>query len=90
MYSRAELIILAKAYIDLTGIAVSTLSTRACGNDKTFSRLFEGLDCTARTVERASNWFDVNWPTGPWPAEVIPRRRVPVVGAMTAEIHRPR
>jgi hypothetical protein len=75
MYSTADLIILAKAYLALSGCAESTLSVHAFGNDKTLPRLLAGFDCTARTVERASTWFDSNWPLGlAWPREVVRRR----------------
>lgn len=78
MYSTAELIILAKAYLAWSDIAESTLSIHAVGNDKMFTRLFAGLDCTARSAERASMWFDTHWPLGlAWPTEVEARRRQP-------------
>jgi hypothetical protein len=76
MYSTAELVILAKAYLEATGIAPSTLGTRVANNDKLFIRLIAGLDCTARNAERASRYFDETWPVWlPWPEEVRRRRR---------------
>jgi hypothetical protein len=73
MYSRRELVILARAYLAASGMAASTLGIKAAGNDRLFIRLFKGLDCKASSAERASLWFEANWPPGellPWPAEV--------------------
>jgi hypothetical protein len=71
MYSAPELIILARAYLDATGVVESTLSRHCAGNDKTVSRMLLGFDCTARTAEKMSRWFAVNWPIGlEWPREV--------------------
>jgi hypothetical protein len=73
MYSRRELVILARAYLAASGIAASTLGITAAGNDRLFIRLFKGLDCKASTAERASLWFEANWPPQgilEWPAEV--------------------
>jgi hypothetical protein len=75
MYSTDELRILAKRYLEATGIAISTLGIRAASNDKLFGRLLAGLDCTARSAERGSDWFDANWPDElPWPSEITRRR----------------
>jgi hypothetical protein len=71
MYSTTELTTLAVSYIRATGIAPSTLGMRCAGNDKLFIRMFRGLDCTARSAERASRWFNENWPSAvPWPKSV--------------------
>jgi hypothetical protein len=81
MYSRRELVILAKAYLAATGMAASTLGTRAAGNDRLFIRLLEGRDCKASSAEAASLWFEQNWPAGDllrWPVEV---RRLRLVAA---------
>lgn len=75
MYSTAQIITLAKAYLIGTEMAVSTLGVHVAGNDKLFSRLFEGFDCLASSIEAASDWFDLNWPRSlEWPREV-PRRQ---------------
>jgi hypothetical protein len=76
MYSAAELVILAKAYLAATGVVESTLSRHAAGNDKTVSRLILGFDCTARIALKMSRWFDANWPiTIEWPQEIQRRGR---------------
>ena len=75
MYSVAELIILAKCYLQAhPTVAVSRLSADAAGHAKFFGRLFDGHDCTARLAEIASRWFDLNWPDDlAWPVGVRPR-----------------
>jgi len=74
MYSRAELITLAEHYLAATGIAHSTLSERVTGQGKLFGRLLAGDDCTMRSAEAASLWFDLNWPAEvAWPKEMRPR-----------------
>jgi hypothetical protein len=72
MYSRRDLVILARAYLAASGMAPSTLGIKAAANDRLFIRLFAGLDCKASSAERASLWFEANWPTGflEWPIEV--------------------
>jgi len=77
MYTIDQLVVLARAYVAATGVALSTVSLRAVpGNDRFFGGLIAGRDCSARNAERAGNWFDENWPdTVPWPKEV-PRRRL--------------
>jgi hypothetical protein len=74
MYSAVELAILAKQYLDHTGVALTTLSRHAVGNTKMFERLLEGYDCTGRSLEAASLFFDLKWPAEiPWPANMRPR-----------------
>jgi hypothetical protein len=97
MYSRRELVILARAYVAASGMAPSTLGIKAAGNDRLFIRLFAGLDCKASSAERASLWFEKNWPPAgllEWPAEVrrlrlgqpeapwVHRRRAPSAAAI--------
>jgi hypothetical protein len=73
VYTVAELITLARVYIEATGVLVPRLSGAAFGNPKTLARLFDGLDCYAQAAERASAWFDDNWPLHvPWP-DGVPR-----------------
>jgi hypothetical protein len=75
MYSVAELIILGRAYLEARPtVPITRLSADAAGHAKFFGRLFGGHDCTARSAEAASKWFDINWPDDlAWPAEVRPR-----------------
>ena len=81
MYSTSDLVILAKVYLEAIGIAESTLSTHAFGNDKSLGRLAQGCDCTTRSAARASDWFDRHWPPGlAWPQEVRRRASLGAVG----------
>jgi hypothetical protein len=74
MYSTAELCLLARSYLTGTGLAAATLSRYTVGNTKLFPRLLAGLDCTARSAEQASLWFDLNWPADiTWPPGMRPR-----------------
>jgi hypothetical protein len=76
----AELLILARAYSETTGLSLATVGERACasmtagkrgGNSKIFTRLALGHGCISTSIDRASRWFDENWPDDtPWPAEV--------------------
>jgi hypothetical protein len=71
MYSQTEIVRLAKAFCEHTGFALSTLSDRACGNDKVLVRLAAGADCHAGAIARASEFFDFTWPlTLDWPQDV--------------------
>lgn len=72
MYTVAELCELAKAYMAGTGVSVSRLSIDAANHNRLFERLLEGYDCRAENAERASNWFNANWPSDvPWPKSVL-------------------
>jgi hypothetical protein len=74
MYSTAELCLLARSYLAGTGLAAATLSRYTVGNTKLFVRLLAGEDCTARSAEQASLWFDLNWPPDiAWPPGMRPR-----------------
>jgi hypothetical protein len=74
MYSTAELCLLARSYLAGTGLAAATLSRYTVGNTKLFVRLLAGEDCTARSAEQASLWFDLNWPADiAWPQGMRPR-----------------
>lgn len=74
MYTVAQLTALARAYMAGTGCSVSWLSVQAAKHNRLFERLLEGYDCRAEMCERASNWFDANWPSDvPWP-KGVPRR----------------
>jgi hypothetical protein len=74
MYSTAELCLLARTYLAGTGLAAATLSRYTVGNTKLFVRLLAGEDCTARSAEQASLWFDLHWPADiAWPQGMRPR-----------------
>ena len=75
--SADDLLCLARAYSDHTGIALTTAGVRACRNDKLFVRLAAGKTCTVRTLDRAVSWFAANWPDDlAWPPDV-PRPEPP-------------
>ena len=77
MYTVAELVLLARAYLAWSGITASRLGVLAAGNDRLFNRLFEGFDCRADACERASAWFNRHagdW----WPARVTHRHLGPI------------
>lgn len=73
MLSTAEVLSLAQAYADATGVKLSTVAGRALGerNSKAFQRLAQGQGISTLTFERAAMWLLTNWPAGvPWPADV--------------------
>ena len=77
MYSQTEIVRLARAFCEHTGFALSTLSDRACGNDKVLVRLAAGADCHAGAIARASEFFDLTWPlTLDWPQDVARPSRI--------------
>jgi hypothetical protein len=84
----AELLTLARAYSEATGLALTTIGQRACastkvrsGNDKIFVRLAEGRGCNSHSLDRAAQWFAENWPEdAAWPA-TVPRPRPREVAA---------
>ena len=77
-HSPTDLRTLARAYLDATGMGVSTLSRKITGatnsrtgNEKLIRRVLAGHDCTMSRGEAAWSWFEANWPEGtPWPASV--------------------
>jgi hypothetical protein len=73
MYSSSELISLARDHGLATGMSPAALSKLVTGNSKLFVRLLAGEDCTMRSAELASVYFDLHWPDAPWPADVRPR-----------------
>ncbi len=69
--------ILARAYLDATGISARVLSlkiTQSSGvgvsqySEKLIGRMLDGKSCRAESLELASDWFRENWPERvPWP-----------------------
>lgn len=75
IYSGDELVLLGRAYMAATGTSATKLGTLAAGHNRLFDRLFAGYDCRTQAAERASDWFDRNWPEDlPWPDGVWRRR----------------
>jgi hypothetical protein len=61
--------------MNATGTSRTRLSILSAGHNRLFERLLEGFDCRTQAAERASDWFDQNWPKEvPWPKDVAKRR----------------
>jgi len=68
MHSPHEIRRLADVYSGAKNQKLSRISTQACGNWATLGRLADGKAMRSDTLERASRWFDANWPSDvPWP-----------------------
>jgi hypothetical protein len=75
-YSCEQLVRLAEAFLAHADIGISTLGLAAVGNNKFFGRLAQGYDCLMSNAERATDWFNHNWPADlAWPHGVPDRRR---------------
>jgi hypothetical protein len=75
-YSREQLVRLAETYLARAEIGISTLGRLVVDNDKFFIGLQRGRDCKVSSVERASDWFNANWPRFlAWPDDVPDRRQ---------------
>lgn len=72
--SPTDLLTLAKAYADATGMSLSAVSRAACnGHHKFLGRLEQGLGANTVSVQRAAEWLTRNWPeNAPWP-RTVPR-----------------
>lgn len=78
IYTADELVVLSRAYMAATGTSRTKLGQVAAGHNRLIDRLIDGYDCRTQAAERASNWFDANWPEWvPWPASVR-RRHQPI------------
>jgi hypothetical protein len=72
--SAEDILKLARAYAGASGLALTTVGRRACGNDKIFLRLEQGHGCNINSVSAAFLWFSRNWPVDlPWPDGISPR-----------------
>ena len=74
MYRIAELKCLAETYLKATGLTADTLSTRIASrrNNRLIGRLLDGHGISARSIERASDFFDKTWPENTaWPDGII-------------------
>jgi len=73
-----HLLTLARAYSEETGLTLTGVGLRACGNNKVFTRLAAGHGANVLTMVRAAKWFGANWPEdAEWP-EGVPRCVEPV------------
>lgn len=58
-------------YCGATKSAPSTVAQSACGDWRFFDRIDSGASFTARTYDRAMQWFSDKWPESlPWPDDV--------------------
>lgn len=73
MLTPFDLLILARLYAAATGLSLSTLGKRACGNNRVFLRLSNGAGANVRTLERIETYFRATWPANAsWPADIQP------------------
>lgn len=75
MYTNQEILTLAQKWSDHYGLTLWTVSRRIFGkhNSMTFMNMAGGAGCHSRNLEKASRWFNENWPEDePWP---LPYRR---------------
>ena len=83
MFSPDDILRLAQAYSEATGLSLARISRRiVVNNDKVFSRLTSGLGISTRTAVIVGAYFQANWPqNATWPQEVPgkPRKRVAAV-----------
>jgi hypothetical protein len=88
MLSTEELLKVARAYAQATGMSLTTIGRWSCNNDKIYKRIAAGGSAAlSRSIETAAAWFHNNWPENArWPDEV-PR---PPGGATRAAPRRPR
>jgi hypothetical protein len=73
MLTPPELFRLAQLYATATGISLSTLGRRACGNNRVFLRLASGQGAHYRTLQRVETFFRATWPdNASWPVDIMP------------------
>jgi hypothetical protein len=79
MYTPAELVELARAYMEKTGMSAWRLSVVSANHNRLIERLFEGFNCRTDVAEKVSRYFDENWPADlEWPKSVPRQHRSPV------------
>ena len=68
---REHLLALKSAYIGAVKASESTVAQQACGDWRFFDRIQTGSSFTARTYDKAVQWFADRWPAGlDWPEGV--------------------
>ena len=65
-----QLLRVARAYGEIVGVPLSTVSSRALNDGKKLLTLEQGADITVGRLEEALRWFSEHWPAGDWPADV--------------------
>lgn len=75
-----NLLAVARAYAEIEGVPLTTVSFRVFDDSKKLAAIGGKADIGVRRFERAMQWFSDNWPNGDWPAEV-PRPSLSVAEA---------
>lgn len=66
-----QLLTVANAYSEATGVSLSTLSTKLFNGGGRLGAIASGGDLNTRNFENAMRWFSDNWPVDlRWPAGV--------------------
>ncbi len=75
----SDLLKLAEDYGRFRNLSEATISNKACGHARLFSRLRQGRGCNLNTAQKAISWFSEHWPSDlAWPTGVdrpAPKRR---------------
>lgn len=73
-----QLLAVAAAYCEATGVSLSTAGRRAFAESKLLVNLSSGISSpTLKRADAALDWFSLHWPDGAeWPA-TVPRPSVP-------------
>lgn len=79
-----ELLAVARAYSEIEGVSLTTVSSRAFDDGKKLGAIEAGADIQVRRFDRAMQWFSDNWPDAPWPSDV-PRPFCSVASEPSAE-----
>lgn len=66
-----QLLAVARAYADATGLDLSTVSWRSLGDTKKLGAIENGADIQVRRLERTLQWFSDHWPDTSWPSDVV-------------------
>lgn len=73
-----QLLVVARAYANATGLELSTVSWRVFGDTKKLPAIEAGADIQVRRYEKAIQWFSENWPEDArWPDEVARPESIP-------------
>ena len=65
-----QLLRVARAYAEIEGVPLTTVSSRALNDGKKLGALEGGADINVSRLERALAWFSEHWPDGEWPSDV--------------------
>ena len=82
---RANMLLLADAYVAGTGAAQSTVAMKAVRDARFFDRLRDDKGFTVKTYDTVLAWFSENWPASvAWPDTVSRPALSPILSAETA------